>query len=180
MKRIATVVLIAALVFLGVASYVRHTPQYSLYKFSQALKQHDADTAFRYLDVDQVVDNLVQNTVHQMEAEKSPSLTDQIGNEIAKSLISLVLPSFKEAARSEIRAAIQEPAKTGKSGNRGVFKVFAGSGAWHDFSVERQGKIALVTKKSDKDFSAKLAQEEDGHWKIVQLTSKEFRPGFGR
>ncbi|GFO69534.1 hypothetical protein GMLC_31130 [Geomonas limicola] len=177
MKRIATVALIATLAVLGIASYVRHTPHYSLYKFSQALKQHDADTAFQYLDVDQVVDNLVQKTVHEMEAQKAPSFTEQIGNDIAKGLISLVLPTFKEAARSEIRAAIQEPTK---SGNRGVFKVFAGSSAWHDFSIERQGKIALVTKKSDKDFLVKLAQEKDGHWKIVQLTSKEFRPAFGK
>jgi len=177
MKRIATVALIAALAVLGIASYLRHTPQYSLYKFGQALKQHDADTAFHYLDVDQVVDNLVQKSVRDMEAQKGPSFTDEIGSNIAKSLISLVLPSFKEAARSEIRAAIQEP---GKPGNRGVFKVFAGSTAWHDFKVERQGKIALVTKTSDKDFSLKLAQEQDGHWKIVQLTSKDFRPSFGK
>lgn len=177
MKKVATIAAVVAIVFLAVGHYVKDTPQYSLYKFSHAIKQHDADTAFQYIDVDAVVDNLFTALLQEKEKNRQPSLNplQAMGDAVAGDLIKLLLPSFKEAARGEIRSAIQQP---DKPGDRGVFKVFSNGGSWRDFHVERQGKIALVTKKSDKDFSLKLAQAPDGHWTIVQLMSKDLKAPF--
>jgi hypothetical protein len=175
MKKVGiATVLIACLAF-GTWHFIKATPRYSLYRFGVALKQHDAEAAFRYVDVDAVVDNHFREVAKEMDAksEKSQNPWEQIGSGLAKGLMNLMLPNLKETAKSELRAAIEEPSDaTGQK----KFDPFKGFASWRDFDIEKQGKIALVTKRSDKNFYMKLSQSADGHWRIVQLKSKEFKP----
>ena len=173
MKRNVAIASIVAILLLAGAHLVHGTPQYSLFRFAHALQKHDADTAFQYIDVDAVVEALVTGTIQETVANQEPSFPPrETGDEATKAFISQILPSFKEAASNEIRAAIQQPAK---SGSRGVFAFFTGSASWRDFDIKKQGKTAYVTRKSDKAFAAKLAQVSDGHWKIVQLMPQDVK-----
>jgi hypothetical protein len=174
-KRVGIVALIIAVVAFGSWHFIKATPQYSLFRFGAALKQHDADAALRYIDVDAVVDNHFRDVAKEMDAksEKSQNPWEQIGTGLAKGLMNLMLPNLKEAAKSELRAAIEEPSSATE---KKKFDPFKGVASWRDFDIEKQGKIALVTKRSDKAFFMKLSQTQDGHWKIVQLKSKEFKP----
>ena len=96
-----------------------------------------------------------------------------MGNNFAKGFINLMLPTLKDRAKSELRAAIQEPTES-----KNKFNVFTGTAAWRNFEIEKQGKIAIVTKKADRDFSVKLSQVPDGHWKIVQFISNDLKPSL--
>lgn len=157
--------------------HLKQTPQYSLYRFGQALKQHDSETAFRYIDVDAVVDNQIRNVIQDTESQQASSSNplEQMGDNIAKGLMGLMLPVLKESAKNEIRAAIQEPTKPG---NKASFNVFAGASSWRDFDIEEQGKIAIVTKKTDNNFKIKLSQVHEGHWKIVQFSPLNFKLNY--
>lgn len=164
MKKLGIAIAIVAL-FVGSWTYLTGTPQYSLYQFKKAMANHDAETAFKYFDIDSVVDNLATELMNSKEMNQGASATDRLGQDFAKGFLALMLPTLKETMKGQLKRAITTPSDEGKDTPIGGLS----KGSWSDFDVQVEGKMAIVSKKDDPNLKLKMVKSSAGHWRIVQM-----------
>ncbi|QXE92787.1 DUF2939 domain-containing protein [Geomonas subterranea] len=171
MKKVLIVV--AALIAVLVAGFVfvKGTPQYSLYQFKKAVQNHDPDTAFKYLDVDSVVDNLALDLINSKEMNKPASNPwEEAGQTMAKGLMTVMLPSIKEAMKGQIKTAITTADSEKSENDKGTNTIKGlNKGSWSDFDVKVEGKMAIVTNKQDEALKFKMVKSSEGYWKIIKI-----------
>lgn len=143
--------------------YAKGTPQYSLYQFRKSIENHDADSALKYLDIDSVVDNMMQDLIKEQEVKHPSSPAESFGNNFAKGLMTMMIPAMKEALKGQIKAGITTPSDK-KTPVSGIQK-----GSFSDFEIKTEGKMAILSRKDDKDLKLKMVKTPEGHWKIVQI-----------
>lgn len=160
------------LVLVSAFLYAKGTPQYSLYQFRKAVEAHDAETAMKYFDVDSIVDNLVSDFVKTQEEKKPANEFEAMGNNFAKGLMAMMIPTMKEALKVQFKSAITIPSEDKSALKK--FQNFKSS----DFEIKTEGKTAILSRKDDKNVKVKMVKTSDGHWKIVQLIMKDAMEGL--
>jgi hypothetical protein len=155
----------AILLIIGIVGYVyaTGTPQYSLYQFRKAVENHDADAAFKYLDTDSIVDNLANDLMKAEEAKTPKDGWEAMGQNFAKGVIAMMLPGLKESMKGQFRTAITTPSED-KTAVKDI-----GKGSLSDFEVKTEGKMAIISRKDNKDVKFKMVKTSEGHWKIIQF-----------
>lgn len=166
MSKKARIILIVLCVLFVSASgaylYVRTTPQYSLYQFKKALDNHDVDGAFKYMDVDVIIDALLSDFI-KMEAPEASDPWEQAGWNMGKGLMMAMAPAIKNAAKAEFKLQILEEKPSNWQGG------LKNSAIWN-LQVEKQGKMALITIPLEgEQIKFKMAKTSEGYWRIVKL-----------
>ncbi|GFO63660.1 DUF2939 domain-containing protein [Geomonas paludis] len=171
MKKLVILAVSLTAVLVAGFTFVKGTPQYSLYQFKQAVQNHDPDAAFKYLDVDSVVDNLASDLMNSQEMNKPTSNPwEEAGQNMAKGLVTVMLPSIKEAMKGQIKTAITTAESEKKEGDKGTNPIKGLSkGSWSDFDVKVEGKMAIVSNKQDDSLKFKMVKSSEGHWRITQI-----------
>lgn len=171
MKKLVIGAVILTAVLVAGFAFVKGTPQYSLYQFKKAVENHDPDAAFKYLDVDSVVDNLASDLMNSQEMNKPTSSPwEEAGQSMAKGLVTVMLPSIKDAMKGQIKTAITTADSEKGEGDGGTNTIKGLSkGGWTDFDVKVEGKMAIVTNKQDHALKFKMVKSSEGHWKITQI-----------
>ena len=147
------------------ACTLKGTPRHSLGALKSALLNHDAGEAFKYVDVDSIVEHMVNDMFAQREARSRTTL-DALGVAIGRSIASAMLPQAKELIRKEVRAAIESEDVAG------YFESIRKASVWY-FTIEEEGDVALVTPRSDDKVRFKMGRTDEGYWKIEQLILKK-------
>lgn len=168
MKKLSIAVCILAGLLIAGYVYAKGTPQYSLYQFKKAVQNHDSETAFKYLDIDSLVDNLANDMMNSKEMNTASSPGEELGQGLAKGLMTMMLPTLKETMKGQIKASIttstESDSKEAHSPISGL-----GKGSWSDFDVKVEGKMAILTNKNEPDVKFKMVQTSEGHWRIAQI-----------
>lgn len=150
-------------VVISVFLYAKGTPQYSLYQFRKAVENHDADSAMMYFDVDSIVENIMNDVMNQQMSKEPTNEYEAMGNNFAKGLMAMMLPAIKEGLKGKLKASITTP-----SDDKTPVKDIQ-QGNLSDFQIQTEGKMAILSRKDNKDIKFKMVKTPEGYWKIVQL-----------
>lgn len=188
-RLIAVLVLLAVLVAGGAFFYVTHqrkTPEYAMSEITQALEKHDADTFFRYVDVDGVLDASYTDFMSGALQTEQPMNDEAKGavESFASMVKAPVLKSFHEAIETYVKTgawptatgeeteALLDPSvamqKAGLAGVelRGVDRV-----ELHDEDATAVAMVRVHPQESDEDFVLRvvLAPADDGHYRVTGI-----------
>lgn len=172
MKKKLLIGLPALLIILGlfVWIYVRSTPQYSLFLTSSAIRAHDYKTFTKYVDIDTVVSNVIDDALAQSAKEqaKAPQGDQwyQLGQSFAQGLITAMKPTLIQKAKDEVQKEVETGTfKNNYSSNNLVVQFFA-------IKVKQDGKVADVTipanNPKNKPLVVKMRQT-NGYWQIFNM-----------
>lgn len=138
-----------------------NTPRRSLSELRTALLNHDADTAFRYVDVDSIVRCMVRDIFAKYES-KADNPFAILGIKAGRRAAGLVMPAVSELARNRVRAAILSPDEGG------YFEYVKEGSVWY-LDIATDGKTAIVHPIGKPETKFRMRQMADGHWKIVEI-----------
>ena len=138
-----------------------NTPRRSLSELRTALLNHDADTAFRYVDVDSIVRCMVRDIFAKYESKADDPLMI-LGIRAGREAAGLLMPAVAGLARNRVRAAILSPDEGG------YFEYVREGSVWY-LQIARDGKTAVVNPIGKPETKFRMRQMEDGHWKIVEI-----------
>lgn len=157
----------AVLLLLISWNYIRTSPQYSLYQMYRAIEARDYEKVTKYVDVDSVVDNTVNQILEETKEETQADESDPwaaFGQSLAEGFIMAFKPQLKEEAKNTIRNQIEsgEFKKDYKPGNLAK--------AYTKINVEREGKVARVTINSEEKEPLKLKmRQKENYWQVFEL-----------
>jgi hypothetical protein len=157
------IVLLISMVLMS-ACTLKGTPRYSLAELKTALLNHDAGEAFKYVDVDSIVEHMVNDMFAQRESWSKTTL-DAFGVAIGRGIASALLPEAKQLIRKEVRGAIES------GGETGYFEQIRRASVWY-LTIEEEGDVALVTPRRDDKVRFKMERSGEGYWKIKQIIVK--------
>ena len=154
--------------------YVTRSPEYSLVLAARDVKEHDYEGFKEYVDVEQIVSDLVNSAVSEVQKQVNQDTEDnpwaQLGANLGSAFINAYAPQLKEEFIDQIRKGVEE----GNFGREGTdaakIKLLD---FWTKTEVERDGKIAKVTipnfkLQDDKPFSFTM-RLSDGHWQVSSI-----------
>ena len=188
-RLIAVLVLLAVLVAGGAFFYVTHqrkTPEYAMSEITQALEKHDADTFFRYVDVDGVLDASYTDFMSGALQTEQPMNDEAKGavESFASMVKAPVLKSFHEAIETYVKTGVW-PAATGeetealldpsvamqKAGLVGVELRGVDRVELHDEDATAVAMGRVHPQESDEDFVLRvvLAPADDGHYHVTGI-----------
>jgi len=101
---IATTVLIV-IVATGAVLYWQYTrtPKYSLWQVKKAIEQHDLASFEKYVDVEGIINSFIDQMLELLsDQEKPKDEWEQLGESIAKGLITLLKPQLTKIVRQQI------------------------------------------------------------------------------
>ena len=174
MKKLIIFMGIIVVILVSGFVYAKGTPQYSLYQFRKAVENHDADTAMKYFDVDSIVDNLMNDFMKAQDEKKPANEFEAMGNNFAKGLMAMMIPTMKETLKGQLKTAITTPSDD-KTPLKGIQQ-----GSLSDFEIKTEGKMSIISRKDDIDMKFKMVKTTDGHWKIVQMMMPDAMRGLQR
>jgi len=151
--------LLVALLLCGCT--LSNTPRRSLSELREALLNHDADRAFRYVDVDSIVECMVRDIFARYESKADDPLK-VLGIRAGREAARFLIPGVKTLARDRVRAAILEPDEAG------YFEYVRKGSVWY-LKIEADGSTAIVKPVGKSDTAFRMRQVADGHWKIVEI-----------
>jgi hypothetical protein len=148
--------------------FIRETPRYSLYWFKKAILERDAESALKYLDIDNIVDNMVKDMPGEEEKEKTQSKNRSEGpmKNIGKDIIMQNLPAIKVQLREQLKSAIISYSNKTTLDNLNNASVFG-------LQISMEGNDALVKIRGKDKVAFKMAKSSEGYWRIIALNLKE-------
>ncbi len=160
-ERRTLIILLLLCVAFTAGCTLSNTPRRSLDELRTALLNHDADTAFRYVDVDSIVRCMVRDIFTKYESKADDPLTI-LGINAGRQVAGLLMPIVAELARNRVRAAILSPDEGG------YFDYVKKGSVWY-LEIATDGKTAIVKPMGKSDTQFRMRQMEDGHWKIIEI-----------
>jgi hypothetical protein len=159
-KIIGPVIIFIALVQLTLAGCTaQDSPQGSLKALQKAVKDHNAQEALRYIDVDAVVNN----TINEFMERERATMPKEVWESMEKTLVSSLRTTMDTAMRTQLRTAVTDPDK-----DTSLLR-FVTRGKPSDFTVKTEGDAALLTSKKDPKVKLKMTRTAGAPWRIVQF-----------
>ncbi len=164
-KKKTWLILLGLLLIIGFSSYYywRGTPQYSILQLKTAVKNHDVDTALKYIDIDQVFDNLWERIKTEMltESTETDNSFEALGAVLGIGLADSIKPIIKTAMRDGIINSIKEEENTSTTTDKL-------SDAWNkDYKIKK--KDNKVYLEFDDGITFILIQTSKRYWKIIDI-----------
>lgn len=169
---------------------IMNSPQYSLKQLEKAMDKQDVVAFNKYLDLDAVVDNFIDDTwqYYTSNGETGDKWND-IRNEIGNSLLSVVKPGLKEIIKEEVIDYIATGewiSNKSKSDNGissiiiNIFKDRINPDAWDKKTINYskvEDNIAYVgltyyDKKIDSNFLIEIKlRNMKGYWQVIEIVN---------
>jgi hypothetical protein len=161
----------------GAFAYVRDMPHYSLYLLKNAMDARDAETALVYIDFESIIRNTDTNplgnvicSIPKMSGAipgappNLPQINPEEAQKMAKTLTAMMAPMLAEGFKMEFANYVKSPDQS-----RNPLMKKLGSGEFSDYSIDRNGKTAEVSKKGDPSVKIGMARKSYGVWRIVKI-----------
>ena len=157
--------------------FLKETPRYSLYWFKKAILDHDAESALKYLDIDRIVDNMVQEMSGGEDKDKEKIQPKDPSKEsmrnIGKAVIMQNLPAIKTQLREQLKSAIVSYSDRTVLDNLNKASVFG-------LQIAMEGDMALVKIRGRDKVAFKMAKSSEGHWRIIAFNLEELTAHSGK
>lgn len=174
LKKLIILVSIIIVIVVSGFVYAKGTPQYSLYQLRKAIKNHDADTAMRYFDVDSIVVSQINDIVGGQGKKNPINELNQVENNIIKERMAKAIPVIKETFKNQFIASITTP-----SDEETPVSIIK-KGKFSDFEIDVLGEMAILSRKDNINIGFKMVKTKEGYWKIVQLMTPDSMQGVSK
>ena len=155
------------------------TPEYSVNIIRTAVKNHDAETFNKHVDIDSIVNDWIDK-----EVEKDASVkNDPLASALVPVTKNILAGSIKNAVTAAVADTQANSSKTGAATSSPIDNVTADKGdlSLKDVSsvknADDTAEITLVventTKKTSATIKLKASRLTDGTWKIIALENPE-------
>ncbi|HUV46852.1 MAG TPA: DUF4352 domain-containing protein [Candidatus Bathyarchaeia archaeon] len=164
-KKVLPIILILLIVFgfFGI-EYIKTSPQFSMYKMSKAVRQHNYEEFSKYFDMDSVVNNIIDKAFKETEEESTDNELGELGKGFAEGLLIMMKPALKE----EFKNQLKEQVETGSFGEnyqtKNTLKAFTMT------RVKKEGHIAQIeiTNENGEKFNFKMRKKDD-YWQVFDM-----------
>lgn len=177
--KIAGIVLLSILLFVGVGGFIyyqslKQTPQYSLALIVDAAKRDDKATVNELIDIDAVVDDFMPQIINKAVELYGRGMPDTVIQKVA-SLAAPIMPSVKERAKAQLALVIRE--RTEQFGDVPFFTMVLGADRYLD--VQINGDTATVKSKTSRPFVL-IMRRYGERWKIVGIRDEQLATDIAR
>jgi hypothetical protein len=175
---IIVAVLAAGAILAGVL-YQRYqdSPRYALQQMVLALKAKDMDKLFKYLDLKELFQNIVESSTGEMNnspdkpgGDEWNRLSRQLGRKFARHIFPKLYDNFEKQIKQAIEAYLQDLTNT---------QILALTAAVTTAKIEVQGEEAMVTvhdPKTHRPMRFHMRRSpESGVWRVVSLNYNDFK-----
>lgn len=146
-------------------SYVRTTPQYSLYRAYYAANTRDYQTFTEYVDVDQVVDRYISQKFKNADVAQEP---DNVLLQLKTALIDMLRKNIEPAAVSTTKALVKKGVESGTL--VALYKPHTVFMMLINAKVTQQDNDARVEmRQKDKQTIILSMQKVQGHWQVYEF-----------
>jgi hypothetical protein len=180
LKKIFIVIgVVIASAVMGLLFYFWHyssTPQYSVIMLLRSVKSHDWEKFQKYVDVDSVSENLVDDAAEFFTGKLEESgHGGLIGKFLNKGLGEALKPQIKEKIKGSMKDFIESSSDRDSEKSAELRKKLLLNSSIK--CLEKEGKIAVVAlniKDEDKDVTVKLKMRQtESHWQLIQILNPE-------
>jgi len=148
------------------------TPSYSVYQIKRALETHDYDTFSRYVDVDNVLDNALDEFAGNEEKETEESAP---GGLLGKVLRKGFLKNLARDARPLVKAGLQvvvEQTVRDRDHELPQIPLAAVFGALvHERTTDGDTVSFPIKIKKGERIQVKARQTPKGRWKVIEVSN---------
>lgn len=160
LKWIAVIVVIAGLGAAG-TYWALGTPHYSLFRLGRALQSGDSETAMRFLDLERLAENAVEQQIETFASAPASSNSQRMQNDVLIRQLRLNRIALAQEIEDDLRRSLA--AAGGPSPMEGE--------DWELGAVSRTGErasTALVREPDGLRIDFEMEQQPDRTWKIVR------------
>ena len=175
-KFLTITIALLVVVLAGGFYYFTGTPRYSLYKISQAVKNHDSGEFHKYVDIERIVDHLakfaVEQVVAEMEKDQSTDAWQIDGQVIDKEFAMMMVPKMMESLKPQMKQEITNLIEDTSEERKGSPLLRATLA-----DIEKKGSLAIVTaqdQKTGQNIRFKMVKTPDRYWKVVEIDLDSF------
>ncbi|NHZ84919.1 MAG: hypothetical protein GWP19_03450 [Planctomycetia bacterium] len=162
------------------------SPKYSLMQVNKSFKQHDLVKFEKYVDVEGITDNIIDQALESDTKDDSPT---DLWAKIGEGLVMLLKPQLSKIAKQEVAKLVETGnIEIDKTDNDSEDYNFSLSEYWNltkgekaEFKgidyIKKEGKIALVginifQKEYETDLIIELKMRDKGnYWQIAQINN---------
>jgi hypothetical protein len=142
------------------------TPEYSLMQLRSGIEQHNAETVFHYVDIDQIFDNLWSEMTATLvsDLQGSGDGASAFGSALGMGLVQSMKPALKDALKTGIENALKEDEwKNETESSSSVLNKLQSQ----NYSLNKNnGRTALEFENGVKFV---LTQTDDRYWQVTEI-----------
>jgi hypothetical protein len=153
------------------------SPRYALQQMVLALKAKDMDKLFKYLDLKEIFQNVLDSSAGEMnnspekpDKDEWARLSRQLGRKFARHIFPKLYDNFEKQIQQAVEAYLKDLTNT---------QVLALSAAVATAKIETQGDEARVTMhdpKTKRPIRFQMRRSpESGVWRVVSLNYNDFK-----
>lgn len=179
-KKLIFMIIVAALAAGAIAAGVvyqrwKDSPRYALQNMVLAIKTKEMDNVFKYLDLKEIFNNLLESSTGEVKGEEKGGddwdrFSRQLGRKFAKKLFPKLFDNFEKQIRELISSYLQDLDNT---------QILALTAAVTTAKIEVQGEEALVTirdPKNGKPLRFRMRRKGgDRVWQVVSFHYDDFK-----
>ncbi|MHB8069732.1 MAG: hypothetical protein ACYDIC_17705 [Desulfobaccales bacterium] len=152
------------------------SPRYALQQMVLSLKERDLETFFKYLDLKEIFNNVLEDSSRQtqpgdQEGDDFTRFSRQLGRQFARKIFPKLYDNFEKQIRGIIQSYLQDLTNT---------QILALTAAVTTARIEVKGDEALVTlydPKAKRPLRLQMRRlPGGGDWRIVALNYEDFKP----
>lgn len=147
-------------------TYVRTTPQYSLFKVYQAVSTRDYQTFAKYVDVDRIVDTYIAQKFKDDDTEQS---SDNILLQLRATLMNALQKNLKPAAANTTKIVIKKGVESGT-----LFALYKPHTVFMMLITAKVTEVDDVArveiKEKDKQTATLKMRKLQDHWQVYEVT----------
>lgn len=154
--------------FVGLQIF-KDSPKYSLYQVYKAIDKHDYETFKKYVNVEDVSNNVIDKAFASVEEEsKNAAVSDdpfsQLGYNIGLGLITQMKPRLKEELISGIKKSVEEGSFKNEYKPKNIINYLT------NIKVKKDGKVADVFVKTEGKEDLKLKMRyTNKYWEVFSM-----------
>lgn len=154
----------------GVFFYAKGTPQYSLYKMNQAVKNKDYESFIKYFNVDAVIDDFLDKAIEMSKkeiAKKYPGNSQEakMAQKYAQDMINNLASQMKEQAKEEIKKQVESGKFIEEYNQPNIISAFQNT----KVKMEGNDAVVIITDpKTQKSVNFRM-RKKNNYWEIYKI-----------
>lgn len=148
----------------------KSSPQYSLYKMDQAVKNKDYETFVKYFNVDSVIEDLLDKALESSEkeiAKKYPGNSEEakMAKKYTEDLLNSLAPQMKTQAKEEIKKQVESGKFIESYSQPNIISAFLNA----KVKMEGNDAVVTVTDSSTKKSAVFKMRKKTNYWEIYKI-----------
>lgn len=156
-KIIVSVSLFVAIVSGWSYYYFIGTPTYSLYEIKEAMKKHDTERFKKYVDIDSITDNLLNEASKKMDTGEDPTGA-------LSGLKALVISAMRPAIKNAIEKSIED-AKNDSDTKFTIKRI----------DKDKDTATAIVESSKGGEMTLLMKKTPNRYWQVVGIDSDSIK-----